>query len=140
MTADEFFDTIFNTSAFFGGEGYWWEDLNDKRYLAERRQCIAFNLRRFDSVAESNKDYLSTIADSMEDAQQLWINKTSSGLDGPIGSEEGFGHNRGHSSTNRGHGTRSLAEIFVGVLKSLERIWLIPMEPFGCQNQNLPGI
>jgi hypothetical protein len=76
MTADEFFDTICNTSAFFGGEGYWWEDLNDKRYLAERRQCIAFNLRRFDSVADSNKDYLSTIADSMEDAQQLWRNKT----------------------------------------------------------------
>jgi hypothetical protein len=76
MTADEFLDAICNTSAFFGGEGYWWQDLMDKRYLAERRQCIAFNLRRFDSVASSNKDYLSAIADSMEDAQQLWRNKT----------------------------------------------------------------
>jgi hypothetical protein len=36
MTADEFFDAICNTSAFFGGEGYWWQDLMDKRYLAER--------------------------------------------------------------------------------------------------------
>jgi hypothetical protein len=27
-------------------------------------------------VAASNKDYLSAIADSMEDAQQLWRNKT----------------------------------------------------------------
>jgi hypothetical protein len=76
MSADAFFDAICNTSAFFGGEGYWWQDLDDERYLAERRQCIAFNLCRFDSVAASNKDYLSAIADSMEDAQQLWRNKT----------------------------------------------------------------
>jgi hypothetical protein len=99
-------------NAMTAGEVYCWEGLNEKgiwlNVLAERRQCIAFNLSRFDTVAESKIDYLSTIADSTEDAQQLWINKTSSGLDGPIGSEDGFGHNRGHSSTNRGHGTRSL--------------------------------
>jgi hypothetical protein len=76
MKADEFFDAICNTTCCFGGEGYWWQDLSDRRYLAERRQCIAFNLRRFDLVASSNKDYLSAMADSFEDAQQLWRNKT----------------------------------------------------------------
>jgi hypothetical protein len=75
MKADNFFDAIRNTTSFFGGEGYWWQDLSDKRYLAERRQCIAFNLRRFDLVASSNKDYLSVMADLFEDAQQLWRNK-----------------------------------------------------------------
>jgi hypothetical protein len=73
---DEFFDAICNMTAFVAGEGFWWQDIDDKRYLAERRQCIAFNLRRFDSVESSDKDYLSAMADSFEDAQQLWRNKT----------------------------------------------------------------
>jgi hypothetical protein len=76
MTADEFFDAISNMTCFIGGEGYWWEDLNDDRYLMERRQCIAFNLRRWESIENSDKDYLSALSDSFEDARQLWRNKT----------------------------------------------------------------
>jgi hypothetical protein len=76
MIADEFFEAISNMTCFIGGEGYWWEDLNDERYLMERRQCIAFNLRRWEAIEQSDKDYLSALSDSFEDARQLWRNKT----------------------------------------------------------------